>query len=332
MAVFCAVYTLLAPYGRSGRYAARLKAVSRVRTGSRDETLKSLAGKPESPLRRKQANCFTRMIGGGKTDKDNKDIELIVELRMAGFRNHGAEAVFLFYRMACPVAFALLCLTAIALFDPKDMSASLVMTLTAASAALGYVLPRLIIRKLIERRQHRIMRAFPDALDLLLICVQSGLSVEAALGRVTEDIAAQSVELAEELGLTMAELSYLPIRWRAYANLGERIGHPAVKLITAALVQAERHGTSISQALNSAAHAGREARIAEAEFRAAALPPKLAVPLVVFFLPILLTVILAPAVIEAGRVLTKQSDHINERSSMPPETHRPHAASSSDPQ
>jgi tight adherence protein C len=132
---------------------------------------------------------------------------------------------------------------------------------------------------------------------------------------VTEDISAQSVELAEELGLTMAELSYLPIRWRAYSNLGERIGHPSVKLITAALVQAEKHGTSISQALNSTASAGREARIAEAEFRAAALPPKLAVPLVAFFLPVLLTVILAPAVIEAGRALKQQSQQIIERSS-----------------
>src|SRR5690606_28475175 len=98
----------------------------------------------------------------------------------------------------------------------------------------------------------------------------------------------------------MAELSYLHIRTLAYSNLGERISYPTVKLITAALVQAEKHGSSISQALNSTASAAREARIAEAEFRAAALPPKLAVPLVAFFLPVLLTVILAPAVIEAG--------------------------------
>jgi tight adherence protein C len=315
LAVFFALLALLAPAAQDRKYLARLKAVSRERGKLRDERLRSLAARPESQLRRKQAGLFARMIKRGTSDNARKDADLIVELRMAGFRGQGAEAVFLFLRMAAPIAFALLSLMAFTLYNPQNMTGSAAATFIVASAALGYALPRLVVGKLIERRQRRIMRAFPDALDLLLICVHSGLSVEASLGRVTEDIAAQSVELAEELGLTMAELSYLPLRWRAYANLGERIGHPSVKLITAALVQAEKHGTSISQALNSAASAGREARIAEAEFRAAALPPKLAVPLVAFFLPVLLTVILAPAVIEAGRALKKQSDQIIERSS-----------------
>lgn len=328
LAVFMAMLAILAPADHDRKYLARLKAVSRERGKLREERLKSLAAKPEGQLRRKQPGFFARMIQRKMRDNRQKDEDLATELRMAGFRSQGAEAVFLFFRMVTPIACALLCLITLVLFTPQSISGLSALALTIAAAALGYSLPRLIVGKLIGRRQRRIMSAFPDALDLLLICVQSGLSVEASLGRVTEDIATQSVELAEELGLTMAELSYLPIRWRAYANLGDRIGHPSVKLITAALVQAEKHGTSIGQALNSAATAGREARIAEAEFRAAALPPKLAVPLVAFFLPVLLSVILAPAVIEAGRALKQQSDQIIERTSKRPATHQPDALSS----
>ena len=146
------------------------------------------------------------------------------------------------------------------------------------------------------------MRAFPDGLDLLLICIHAGMSVEAALARVTSEISSQCIELAEELGLTMAELSYLPCRWRAYHNLGERTGLAQVKLIAAALAQAERYGTPISQALAAAGRECREMRLFEAERKAAALPPKLTVPLVLFFLPVLLGVILAPAGMQVTKV------------------------------
>jgi tight adherence protein C len=128
------------------------------------------------------------------------------------------------------------------------------------------------------------------------------MSVEAALARVTSEISSQSIALAEELSLTMAELSYLPSRWRAYHNLGERTGLAPVKLIAAALAQAERYGTPISQALGAVARECREARQSEAERKAASLPPKLMVPLVVFFLPVLLAVILAPAGMQATRI------------------------------
>jgi tight adherence protein C len=222
---------------------------------------------------------------------------------MAGFRGTSAEALFLFLRAATPLVLSLASFAVLALYPQGRVSLPTAAIVATAMAAAGYALPRLALDRLIARRQKLILRAFPDALDLLLICVQSGMSVEAALAKVTKDISAQCVELAEELSLTMAELSYLPVRWRAYANLGERIGVPAVKLITTALVQAERHGTSISQALAAAARDGRDARIAEAERKAATLPPLLAVPLVAFFLPVLLAVILGPALIKAGDAL-----------------------------
>ena len=140
------------------------------------------------------------------------------------------------------------------------------------------------------------MHAFPDALDLLLICVESGMSIESAFTRVASEVGSQSVELAEEFGLTTAELSYLPERRQAFENLAKRCGHPGVKAIAAALNQAEKYGTPLGQALRVCAQENREMRMSEAEKKAAALPAKLTVPMIVFFLPCLFVVILGPAI------------------------------------
>ena len=133
---------------------------------------------------------------------------------------------------------------------------------------------------------------------MLLICVQSGMSVEAAFGKVSSEVGSQSLELAEELSLTTAELSYLQDRRQAFENLGKRTGIPGVKAVTTALIQAERYGTPVGQALRVMAKENRDMRMAEAEKKAAALPPKLTVPMIIFFLPVLFVVILGPALIQ----------------------------------
>jgi tight adherence protein C len=171
----------------------------------------------------------------------------------------------------------------------------LMIALLAAFA--GSYAPSLFIENLIQKRQNSIKLAFPDALDMLLICVQSGMSVEAAFGKVSKEVAGQSLELAEELSLTTAELSYLQDRRQAFDNLGKRTGIPGVKAVTTALVQAERYGTPVGQALRVMAKENRDIRQSEAEKKAAALPPKLTVPMVLFFLPVLFVIILFPAAI-----------------------------------
>ena len=159
------------------------------------------------------------------------------------------------------------------------------------------ICPNLFVENLSQKRQQAIKQVFPDALDMLLICVQSGMSVEAAFGRVSKEIAGQSMELAEELSLTTAELSYLQDRRQAFDNLGKRTGIPGVKAVTTALIQAERYGTPVGQALRVMAKENRDIRQSEAEKKAAALPPKLTVPMILFFLPVLFVVILGPAAI-----------------------------------
>ena len=148
-------------------------------------------------------------------------------------------------------------------------------------------------------RQLSIQRAWPDALDLSLICVESGMSIEGAFRRVAAEIGAQSVALAEELMLTTAELSYLQERRQAYENLTERTGLEGVKNVVLSLIQAERYGTPLSSALRVLSQENRDQRMAMDEKKAAALPPKLTVPMMVCFLPVLFCVILGPALIKA---------------------------------
>jgi tight adherence protein C len=170
-------------------------------------------------------------------------------------------------------------------------------------ALIGFYVPDLFVGNMIQRRQTSIMRAFPDALDLMLICVESGMSIESAFTRVAGEIGSQSAELAEELALTTAELSYLPDRRQAFDNLAKRCGHAGVKSVATALNQAEKYGTPMGQALRVTATENREMRMQEAERKAASLPAKLTVPMIIFFLPVLFVVILGPAIIQIRHTL-----------------------------
>jgi len=167
-----------------------------------------------------------------------------------------------------------------------------------AGAGVGFYLPDLFVNNMIAKRQQSVMRAFPDALDLMLICVESGMSIESSFTRVASEIGTQSPELAEELALTTAELSYLPDRRQAFDNLARRCGHDGVKAVATALNQAEKYGTPMGQALRVTANENREMRMQEAERKAASLPAKLTVPMIVFFLPCLFVVIMGPAIIQ----------------------------------
>jgi tight adherence protein C len=165
---------------------------------------------------------------------------------------------------------------------------------------IGMQLPYLFLKNKISHRQLSIKRAFPDALDLLLICVESGMSIEVAFRKVAAEIGTESVPLAEEFTLTTAELSYLQDRKQAYENLARRVGLEGVKSVCLALQQSERYGTPLGQSLRVMAQENRDARMIAAEKKAAALPPKLTVPMIVFFLPVLFVVILGPTGIKVS--------------------------------
>jgi len=216
------------------------------------------------------------------------------ELARAGFRGAQAEVTFLFCRLVTPIAVGLLLILYIFVLGAIQVSTTTGIGIVVVGILAGTKAPELFLMNTIGKRQNSIQMAFPDALDLLLICVESGMSIEAALRRVAQEIAVQSVPLSEELSLTMAELSYLPDRKQAYENFAMRAGTESAKQIALVLSQAEQFGTPLGSALRIVSSEGREKRLMEAERKAASIPPKLTVPLIVFLLPVLFVALLAP--------------------------------------
>jgi tight adherence protein C len=216
---------------------------------------------------------------------------------MAGYRGAHAEVAFLFFRLVIPVAFLVFALFYVFVVSTFGQPPLVRVGMALGATYLGIKAPEIFLANQIGKRQLSIRRAWPDALDLLLIIVESGMSIELAFKRVGIEIGTQSVPLAEELALATAELSYLPERRVAYENLAVRTGLDQVKAVVTALVQAERYGTPLGQALRVLAQESRDSRMNEAEKKAAALPPKLTVPMILFFLPVLFMVIMTPALI-----------------------------------
>jgi len=185
-------------------------------------------------------------------------------------------------------------------FVIKDFGQTVMIRIGIAISAayIGIKAPEVFLSNQIAKRQASMKTAFPDALDLLLICVESGMSIELAFRKVSTEIGSQSVPLAEEFALCTAELSYLAERRQAYENIAARTGLEGVKSVSTALIQAERYGTPLGSALRTLAQESRDQRMMEAEKKAAALPPKLTVPMILFFLPVLFIVIMTPAIIQ----------------------------------
>ena len=223
-------------------------------------------------------------------------------LRMAGYRGQAPMIVFLFARFVLPFIMFLLALFYFFVVLKLDHPPMLKVSAAFVVAVIGFYLPSIYITNIVQKRQKSIQRAWPDALDLLLICAESGMSIEAAFRRVSVEIAIQSIPLGEELTLTTAELSYLQERRQAYENLSTRTGLETVKAVCMALIQAERYGTPIANTLRVLADENREMRMTAAEKKAAALPPKLTVPMILFFLPVLMAVIMGPAIMKVMKL------------------------------
>ena len=217
---------------------------------------------------------------------------------MAGFRGAQAETAFLFFRLVSPLGFFSLGAVYIFVLSSVTWPVMAKLGVVIACAYIGIKMPEIFISNVIKKRQQSVGRAFPDAMDLILICVESGMSIEQAFRKVSQEIGIQSIPLAEELTLTTAELSFLPDRRTAYENFALRSGVESVKQIVTVLIQAERYGTPLGQALRVLGQESRDNRLLLAEQKAAALPPKLTVPMIIFFLPVLFAVIMTPAVIQ----------------------------------
>jgi tight adherence protein C len=299
VAATATVLTLAMPLVFADPLDKRMRAVALERDKIRQRERERMAQENQKVKLRESPKQYIQMI----VDRFNLSKwvgqeEARLKLIQAGYRGQAPYVTYLFFRMITPVASALFAAFYLFIVLNLDQPVTIKIGICIAAAYAGMHLPLMLLKNKIQRRQLSIKRAFPDTLDLLLICVESGMSIEAAFRKVSEEVGSQSVALAEELTLTTAELSYLPDRRQAYENLAKRTDLDGVRSVCMALQQAERYGTPLATMLRVMAQENRDMRMAEAEKKAAGLPPKLTVPMILFFLPVLFVVILGPAAIK----------------------------------
>jgi tight adherence protein C len=304
VAAAATVLTLAMPFVFADPLGKRMKAVALEREKIRQRERERMIQEQQKVTLRQSPKLYVQtVVDRLNLSKWFGQEEARLKLVQAGYRGQAPYVTFLFFRMVTPAVSLLFTAFYIFVVLRLDYPTSVKVGLCIAAAYLGMHLPMVFLKNRIQRRQLSIKRAFPDTLDLLLICVESGMSIEAAFRRVSDEIGSQSVPLAEELTLTMAELSYLPDRRQAYENLGKRTDLEGVRSVCMALQQAERYGTPLANMLRVMAQENRDMRMAEAEKKAAGLPPKLTVPMILFFLPVLFVVILGPAAIKVMGVM-----------------------------
>jgi tight adherence protein C len=290
------VVTFAMPFMENDNLARRMKAVADEREKIRFRERSRLnKGQEKISLRQAPKVYMKNVVEQFKVEEWLGVETAKKQLVKAGFRGQQAEVAFLFFRLIVPIVFMVCAVFYVFAIDDAQRPMIMRLGIIVAAIYAGIKAPEVYLSNVISKRQADIRRSWPDGLDLLLICVESGMSIEQAFRKVSQEIGVQSVPLSEELTLATAELSYLPDRKFAYENLAERIGLEPVRSAATALIQAERYGTPLGQALRVLAQESRDQRMTEAEKKAAALPPKLTVPMIVFFLPVLFVVLLTPA-------------------------------------
>ncbi len=304
VAVFATAFTALPAFG-GNQLKMRMKSVALERDELRAKQrarLASEADRRRKGLREEQSVGMRNIVDRLDLRRALVDQNTLNKLKVAGFRGQNPVTKFLFFRLVLPfvgLGLAMVYIFVLGGLAQKSMLMRVFVCIIVAYA--GFYAPIVYVSNRSSKRKKSIQTAWPDALDLMLICVEAGMSVEAAFRKVSEEIGSQSVELAEEFVLTNAELSFLQERKQAYENLAARTGLESVKSVSQALTQAERYGTPVAHALRVLANESREMRMTEAEKKAAALPPKLTVPMILFFLPVLFIIILGPAGITVSR-------------------------------
>jgi tight adherence protein C len=301
---FLAFLTLAEGMTKGQELDKRMKAVA-----TRREELKRLSrqnlAKESTSIRHKDTGLYSQIVNKLNLKKLLEDPTVVDKLSMAGFRGQKPVTTFYFFRMIMPFALAAMTTAYIYLVNDFNQPGNIKILICCASFVLGYYAPNIYISNIAAKRKASIVMAFPDSLDLLLICVEAGMSIEAALIRVSEEIGSSSMELAEELALLTAELSYLPERRLAYEGFSRRTNHDGIKGVCTAMIQAEKYGTPLGQALRVMSKENRDLRMSAAEKKAGALPAQLTVPMIVFFLPVLFLIILGPAAIKIMDIQNK---------------------------
>lgn len=297
LALFCGIIAMGWPYLARDPFEQRMRQA--VGTSDRNRRRdKVVSGTGKKLLGNEPSKILAAIVARFNLARKLEDGETVDLLKSAGFRGRAPVITFLAMRLLMPIMILGVVAFYIFVVIKPDLPVLAKLAIILVSGYVGHFVPTIYVKNRITKRQKSIRRTWPDALDLLLICVESGMSSEHAFRKVADEIGAQSKELAEELSLTTAELSFLPDRRMAYENLGKRTNLDTVKSVVSGLMQSEKYGTPLGTALRVLAQENRAMRMSEAERKAAALPPKLTVPMILFFLPVLFAVVITPAIIQ----------------------------------
>jgi tight adherence protein C len=298
---FLAIIAVAMPFLQSDGRGNRVKYLARRREELQSQQKQKFEASRAASLRRRETrsqNLMTTVLNRLNLMEKARSPELRMKMNQAGFRGQGPAIAYVFARLVLPLVFA--SILALVLFSAKklDFDPLLKLLICAGAAGLGYLVPDIVVANTAKKRQQMMIKGFPDALDLIVICVEAGISLEQAFVRVSHELAEMSPILSEEIGITTAELAYLGDRRMALDNLATRTGAEPIKALTTSLIQSERYGTPLGVALRVLSRENRDDRMARAEQKAGSLPAALTVPMILFFLPVLFIVLIGPAVIQ----------------------------------
>jgi tight adherence protein C len=295
--MFLGVFAIATPFLQKDQLSPRLKAVAERREELR-ANMQAKKTRTQRPGRKETMNVVTMVLGRLNLKNQIDDKDLRMRLAQAGWRGQGPATMFVAARVVMPIIMALV--AAILFFGLNLFKLSFVMQCLSVvgGLGLGYYLPNMMVKNAATKRQEEMTLNFPDTLDLLLICIEAGLSLEAALTRVVKETGESAPQLAEEMGLLTAELSFLGDRRQALNNFAGRVGTQEAKGLVTSLVQSEQYGTPLTVALRVLSDENRASRMSRAEQKAGSLPAMLTGPMIVFFLPVVFIVLLGPAVIQ----------------------------------
>jgi tight adherence protein C len=301
LGAFLAIIGIALPFLQTDTRDSRLKYLARRREELQVQQRQKFEATQQASLRRRETrsqNLMTTVLNRLNLMEKARSPELRQKMMQAGWRGQGPAIAYVFARLALPLVLA--SIVALILFSAKkiELDPLVKLLICAGAAGLGYLVPDIVVKNTAKKRQQMIIKAFPDALDLIVICVEAGISLEQAFVRVSHEMAEMAPILSEEFGITTAELAYLGDRRMALDNLATRTGAEPVKALTTSLIQSEKYGTPLGVALRVLSRENRDDRMARAEQKAGSLPAALTVPMILFFLPVLFIVLIGPAIIQ----------------------------------
>lgn len=284
----------------------RLKALAERRAALK-------AGLIAAPSRRREKSkakgvgMMRQVVKRFNLQRSKKSTSVVVRLARAGYRSKDAPIVYAFLKAILPFIFGAAAVLMMYVLKTWEMSSTYKLLIIGGSVGLGFFGPSFWVYNQTTKRQKVLRKGLPDAIDLMVICAEAGLGMDAAFSRVAREMGKASPEIADEYGLTSVELSFLPDRRQALRNLSDRTGLKELRAIVNTLMQTEQYGTPLAGSLRVLSAEFRNDRLMRAEEKAAKLPALLTVPMIIFILPCLFIVLLGPAIFRIVDALSRMT-------------------------